>query len=98
MNWLKHHLHIVILSAVILVGAVIRFYNLDSSPRGVLVDEPAFGYSAYSILETGRDEWGKSFPIVFKSYGDQKMPLYVYSLVFLILIYPIICGRFRFDQ
>lgn len=44
-------------------------------------DEAAFGYNAYSILKTGRDEYGTLAPLRLKSFGDYKMPLYSYLSV-----------------
>ncbi|MGB6838877.1 MAG: glycosyltransferase family 39 protein, partial [Microgenomates group bacterium] len=44
-------------------------------------DEAALGYNAYSILKTGRDEYGQLFPIIFKSFGDYKPGLYIYLTV-----------------
>lgn len=41
-------------------------------------DEASFGYNAYSILITGRDEYGEFLPILFKSFGDWKPGLYIY--------------------
>lgn len=78
---------ILILTALIIITGIIYFAKLDTAPEGALVDEPAFGYSAYSILTTGKDELNNSFPLVFKSYGDHKLPLYVYSLVPVIKIF-----------
>ena len=58
-----------------------RVYKIASEPRGALVDEVSIGYNAYSILKTGKDEHGVSFPLIFKAFGDQKLPLYIYSTV-----------------
>jgi len=41
-------------------------------------DEVGLGYSAVSIAETGKDEWGESFPLFFKSFGDYKPPAFIY--------------------
>src|SRR5579872_3343012 len=41
-------------------------------------DEAAFAYNAYSILQTGSDEYGNFLPLRLKSFGDYKMPLYSY--------------------
>ncbi|MCJ7829604.1 glycosyltransferase family 39 protein, partial [Patescibacteria group bacterium] len=41
-------------------------------------DEISHGYNAYSILQTGKDEWGKSYPLIFRAYGDYKLPVYIY--------------------
>jgi 4-amino-4-deoxy-L-arabinose transferase-like glycosyltransferase len=70
-----------ILIGILTIATVIRFWALGSSPGGSLVDEPAFGYNAYSILKTGKDEHNKFLPLTFQSYGDQKMPAYVYASV-----------------
>lgn len=66
---------------IIIVGLIIRIYKVDSAPSGVLVDEASFGYNAYSILKTGRDEHNISFPLVFRAFGDQKLPAYAYSTI-----------------
>ncbi|PIS09384.1 hypothetical protein COT75_01760 [Candidatus Beckwithbacteria bacterium CG10_big_fil_rev_8_21_14_0_10_34_10] len=67
-----------ILLFIFTLGFIVRFYNLGSVPASFNRDEPAIGYNAYSILKTGRDEWGKRFPLSFKSFGDYKSPLYIY--------------------
>jgi len=59
----------------------LRVYKLGSCPVGFLWDEAALGYNGYSILKTGRDEYGKFLPIIFKSFGDYKPGLYVYLAV-----------------
>lgn len=59
----------------------LRLYMVDSVPLGVRNDEASFGYNAYSILETGKDEHGEKYPLIFKAFGDQKLPAYMYSIV-----------------
>lgn len=66
---------------VFLLAFFLRVYKLGEYPVGFLWDEAALGYNAYSILETGRDEYGKFLPIIFKSFGDYKPGLYVYLTV-----------------
>src|SRR5690606_11438764 len=34
-----------------------------------------------SILKTGKDEWGVTFPLIFRAFGDYKLPLYIYLTV-----------------
>lgn len=53
----------------------------------MFVDESAIGYNAYSILKTGRDEWGRRLPLYFESFGDFKLPVYFYLTTFSILIF-----------
>ena len=65
----------------LLLGAFLRLYQLGSLPNALTWDEAALGYNAYSIIKTGRDEFGKLLPIVFKSFGDYKPGLYVYLVI-----------------
>lgn len=60
------------------LGAFFRFYNTSHLPSGLNTDETAIGYNAYSILTTGKDEYGYSFPLYFKSFNDYKLPVYIY--------------------
>lgn len=66
------------LSFILLVGFFLRFYKLGEIPNGLYQDETAIGYNAYSLITTGRDEYGKQFPLYFKSFGDYKLPVYIY--------------------
>lgn len=68
-----------LLILIIVFGAVLRIWNLGGIPPGLMSDEAALGYNAYSILKTGRDEYGQKFPLVFKSFGDWKPGLYIYA-------------------
>lgn len=66
---------------IVVVGAILRLMWLSSVPAGFTPDEASFGYDAHSLLVTGRDQWGASFPLVLKSFGDGKMPLYSYITI-----------------
>lgn len=65
----------------ILVGFLFRFISLPSNPPSLSHDEVAIGYNAYSILKTGRDEYGTPFPLLFRSFDDYKLPGMVYASV-----------------
>jgi len=69
---------IVVFLLIITLAAFIRFYSLNILPVSLYWDEVAQGYNAYSILMTGKDEYGSTFPLVFRSFDDFKMPLYIY--------------------
>lgn len=60
------------------IGAIIRFGNLDKSPPSLGFDEASLGYNAYSILKTGKDEYGNFLPISLRSFNDFKPALYAY--------------------
>jgi len=70
-----------LLTAIILLAAVLRLYALDKYPFGLNADEAAIGYNAYSLLTTGHDEHGASWPLVFRSFDDYKPPLYFYLVL-----------------
>ena len=67
-----------ILVAILLIAAGLRLFSLNQYPAGLNADEAAIGYNAYSLLQTGLDEYGESFPLSFKSFGDFKPGLYFY--------------------
>ncbi|GIW64213.1 MAG: hypothetical protein KatS3mg092_0146 [Patescibacteria group bacterium] len=72
---------------VIIIGFFIRIYKINEIPYGLLPDEASIGYNAYSVLKTGKDEYGIKFPIIFKAFGDQKQPIYIYLTIPFIKIF-----------
>lgn len=72
---------------IIFFGFLIRVILLGRFPVSLNWDEVSHGYNAYSILQTGKDEWGKSFPSIFRAYGDYKLPIYIYSTAVSIFIF-----------
>lgn len=63
---------------IIILASLLRLINLSSNPPSLNWDEVSHGYNAYSVLKTGRDEWGRVMPIIFQAYGDYKLPVYIY--------------------
>lgn len=57
-----------ILFFILLIGIVLRFYNLGVVPDGFHRDEAYLGYNAYSILNTGREMTGDFLPIHLSSF------------------------------
>lgn len=70
-----------ILVLIILLAAFLRFWKLGSAPISVNWDEASLGYNSYSVLKSGRDEWGNLLPAIFPAFGDYKLPVYVYSSI-----------------
>ncbi len=66
-----------ILIFVLVLSLVLRLHQLNTVPE-LNADEAALAYNAYSLLQTGRDEFGDSWPLVFQSFGDFKPGVYVY--------------------
>lgn len=83
----KQYIYGLVLIFVILLGFFLRFYTLGAVPSGLYQDETAIGYNAYSILKTGKDEHNSAFPLYFKSFGDYKLPVYLYLTAFTIKLF-----------
>src|SRR3990167_6572162 len=66
---------------IIILASLLRIWNLNNFPVGFNADEAAIGYNAYSLLQTGKDEYGSSFPLSFKSFGDYKPGMYFYFVI-----------------
>ena len=66
------------LITIFLFGLFLRGYKVDEMPVGLYWDEASIAYNAYSILETGKDEYGNSLPFWFKAFGEYKLPVYIY--------------------
>ncbi len=64
---------------ILILGGFLIFWG--SVPPSLNWDEASLGYNAYSILKTGRDEWGRVMPLSFEAFGDYKLPGYIYTLV-----------------
>ena len=67
---------------ILCLAAFLRFSALDRVPPSLNWDETAIAYNAYSILQTGKDEWGKSWPLLgFESFGEYKLPVFIYATI-----------------
>lgn len=69
---------IILLFLIIILASFLRIYKIDQIPPSISWDEAAVGYNAYTIANWGKDEWGKTFPLIFTSFEDDKHPVYVY--------------------
>lgn len=76
-----------ILAGIILLSICLRLPYLSDIPSGFHADEAAYGYNAYSILKTGRDEYGKVLPLIFESFGDSKAAVYSYLTIPCIVVF-----------
>lgn len=79
---MKKRLTYFLLALIILLAFFLRFYKLTKVPPSLNWDEVSFGYNAFSILKTGRDEFGTKLPVFnFRSLDDFKMPAQLYLIV-----------------
>lgn len=85
-NFIRQNRYIPILIIVVL-AFIIRVYQINKLPPGLYDDEVAIGYNAYSLFTYGKDEYGEAYPLWFKSFGDYKLPVYIYSDIVPIAIF-----------
>ncbi len=65
--------------AILIIAVVFRFFLLGKIPYSLYWDEMAMVVDIKSVLETGKDMFGRPwFQIVYPSYGDFKLPVYIW--------------------
>lgn len=57
----------------------VNFYKLSETPPSLSWDEASVGYDAYAITKDGKDQWGDSYPIAFRSFEEYKYPFHIYT-------------------
>lgn len=72
---------------IFILSLIPRLLFINSYPPSLNWDEVSHGFNAYSILKTGKDEWGINLPLIFRAYGDFKLPLYIYLSILPISIF-----------
>ena len=85
-----------LLLIIILLGFALRFYRLGDFPPSLNWDEVSHGYNAFSIIKTGADEWGVRFPLIFRAFGDFKLPAYIYLTTFPVFAFGLTAFAVRF--
>jgi len=56
-----------LLAAIVVAAAALRLPLLGSVPPGLIPDEASTAYDAYSVLKTGRDQYGELLPLFPRS-------------------------------
>lgn len=84
---MKNKKYLILFLAIVIIGAFFRLYKISEIPPGVNRDEASIGYTAYSLLKTGRDEYGRLLPLSFQSFGDWKLPFYIYTTVITVWLF-----------
>jgi len=78
-----------LLIAILILASFLRIWGLSEVPVSLFGDELDVGYHAYSILKTGKDYFGNSWPIHFQSLAERRTPFYLYSAVPTVAIWGI---------
>lgn len=87
--WFREQLIPVLLAVVIMLGGLLRMYQLALLPATLNRDEAALAYNALLLKETGKDEWGKSWPVALESFGDYKLPGYPLLIIGMFSIFGV---------
>lgn len=77
----------ILLALILLLSFTLLIHKITDIPSGFYTDEAAIGYNAYKLLTTGRDEHNKTWPIFFKSLGDYRTPIPIYSNIPSIILF-----------
>lgn len=67
-----------ILFSILFLALTLRVYKIGEVPLSLNRDEVGLGYDAYSLLITGRDQFGKFLPLTLRSSDDYKPASYAY--------------------
>lgn len=77
----------IIIGAILILAFILRIYKITNVPPSLYWDEVAIGYNAWSILTTGKDEYGHTLPLLFESFQEYKLPGLIYTTVPFIKIF-----------
>ncbi len=95
---MRSKLHIIVFLLILFIGVFVRFYKLGDIPNSLDWDEVSQGYNAYSILATGKDEFGTPHPFTIRSFNDYKPPMYTYLIILPIKIFGLNAFSARFPS
>jgi 4-amino-4-deoxy-L-arabinose transferase-like glycosyltransferase len=69
------------LLTILILAFAVRAPNLRDNPPGFYADEASVGFNAFMLLTTGHDEHGQSWPLLFRAFGEYKLPVFIYSAI-----------------
>lgn len=69
-----------LLIVVILAASAVYLAGVPYNPPGFYLDESSVAYNAHTVSQSGRDEFGVSWPLYFRAFGEYKNPTYIYLL------------------
>lgn len=68
-----------LLILILATALFLRVYRVAEIPPSLSWDEASVGYDAWALTIDGKDQWGQSFPLLFRSFGEYKYPLHIYA-------------------
>lgn len=72
---------IILVLIILVLGLFLRIYKITQLPPGLSSDETLTGFRALSLVQTGKDETNRRWPLIFTSFKDYQLPLSTYYLV-----------------
>jgi 4-amino-4-deoxy-L-arabinose transferase-like glycosyltransferase len=87
-----------IIIAILLLAGFLRLWQLDKVPPSPSLDEVSIGYNAYSILTTGKDEYGTRLSVLLRAYDDWRPALYVYLVAPFVRFFGLSAFAVRFPS
>jgi hypothetical protein len=94
-SMLMKKLNLLLIFFILSFSGFLYFYKLAQIPCGFYVDEASVAYNAYSIVETGKDEYGFSYPVYFRLMGSYTPSLFIYLSTFLLKFFDMSVVLFR---
>ena len=74
----KKRFVLISLVLIFLIGIFLRFYQLNTIPNGLHIDEAIGGVNGYFLLQTGRDSNNNVLPLQTEVFGDYNPTGYAY--------------------
>jgi hypothetical protein len=65
---------------LVLATVALYFFRVPQDPPGFSIDESSISYNAYTVSQTGHDEYGIAWPLFFRAFGEYKNPTLIYLL------------------
>lgn len=82
---------------ILILGAILRFWQLGSVPFGVTHDEMGYIYNAFTIAKTGKNVFGQAFPFLTwmtpNGFPFMPVPIYLSAPFFWFLNISAFAGR-----
>lgn len=75
-----------LLVVIVVLAAGSYYWHVPAAPPGFSIDESSISYNAYTISRSGSDEYGRSWPLFFRAFGEYKNPTFIYVLAALFRI------------
>lgn len=73
----------ILLIFILLIGTFFRIYKINFLPPSINYDEIDAGYQAMIFNQNHTDYYANKYPVHFRSFGDYRTSLHIYSIAFI---------------